>query len=253
MITRGAGATTTFITVSVWNAVLVIPNFMAAENENVDITVPKGSSILIQSSHSRPMSGTLTSNGRVYVLNPNGITLSSSARISAPEFYASTSPSSLAYYLDYFTKFGEFQPVVNMPGNIPLAPVATAAPLKSRFSSVLSNQIPDGTAIIQAVAVNARWINYSFYLRKMIETVQVEWERILLDAPGSQVEVKFALNKHGKISGFGHILHSLVTSDATANACRAAIEARSPYGEWTDEMVATLGLEQEMAFRFRYK
>jgi len=67
------------------------------------------------------------------------------------------------------------------------------------------------------------------------------------------VEVKFVLNSKGEISKIIHVNPSAGTSDAATRACPAAIEARAPYGDWTDDMIAMLGSEQEMTFTFLYQ
>jgi len=36
-------------------------------------------------------------------------------------------------------------------------------------------------------------------------------------------------------------------------ACVSAITTRAPYGDWTDDMIAVLGSEQEMTFSFYYQ
>ena len=115
-----------------------------------------------------------------------------------------------------------------------------------------------GTSNIGLTAVDSRWSNYGVYLQRLIESVQIQWERILSESgvypnPGSIVEVKFVLNSKGEISKIIHVNPSAGTSDAATRACPAAIEARAPYGDWTDDMIAMLGSEQEMTFTFLYQ
>jgi hypothetical protein len=40
---------------------------------------------------------------------------------------------------------------------------------------------------------------------------------------------------------------------AAERACMSAITDRAPYGEWTDDMKAVLGEQQEMTFTFYYQ
>jgi hypothetical protein len=115
-----------------------------------------------------------------------------------------------------------------------------------------------GTSNIGLTAVDSRWSNYGVYLQRLIESVQIQWERILSESgvypnPGSIVEVKFVLNSRGEISKIIHVNPSVGTSDSATRACPAAIEARAPYGDWTDDMIAMLGSEQEMTFTFLYQ
>jgi hypothetical protein len=115
-----------------------------------------------------------------------------------------------------------------------------------------------GTQNIGMAAWDARWSNYGVYLQRLIESVQIQWERILNQSAvspnsGSTVEVKFTLNSRGEISKIIHVTPSAGTSDAATQACPSAITSRAPYGEWTDDMIAMLGNEQEFTFVFYYQ
>ena len=113
-----------------------------------------------------------------------------------------------------------------------------------------------GTKNIGPAAFDARWSNYGQYLQKMIESVQIQWERILIESrvyptSGTRVSVKFRINTRGEI-------YEIVSVEGTAGqqaekACMAAITSRSPYGPWTEDMVAVLGESQEMTFNFFYQ
>ncbi|MSU51565.1 MAG: hypothetical protein EXS37_21160 [Opitutus sp.] len=113
-----------------------------------------------------------------------------------------------------------------------------------------------GTTNIGNIAVDARWSNYGAYLQRMIDTVQIQWERLILQQSanpivGSTVTVKFVMNDEGRIT-------MIVNVDSTANetasrACVSAITDRAPYGTWTDDMKAMLGAQQEMTFTFYYQ
>jgi hypothetical protein len=113
-----------------------------------------------------------------------------------------------------------------------------------------------GTANIGNIAYDAKWSNYGQYLQKMIETVQIQWERILIESrvspvSGTSVKVVFQMNKEGRIS-------QIVSVEGTAGnqaekACTSAITARAPYGDWTDDMIAVLGESQELTFTFYYQ
>lgn len=105
-------------------------------------------------------------------------------------------------------------------------------------------------------AIDAKWSNYGAYLQRMIDTVQYQWERLILQqsanpAVGSSVSVKFVMNDQGLIA-------RIVDVESTANetgkrACISAITDRAPYGPWTDDMKAVLGSQQEMTFTFHYQ
>lgn len=113
-----------------------------------------------------------------------------------------------------------------------------------------------GTTNIGPIAVDARWSNYGAYLQRMLDTVQIQWERLLIESkisptPGSSVTVKFIMNSKGEIAKI--IDHDTTASDQATQACMSAITDRSPYGAWTDDMIAVFGHEQEMTFRFYYQ
>ena len=113
-----------------------------------------------------------------------------------------------------------------------------------------------GTTNVGLTAIDAKFSQYGAYLQRMIDSVQIQWERIILQmiampAGGSTVSVKFVMNDDGKIT-------SIKTVDSTASetgsrACVSAITDRSPYGPWTDDMKAVLGTQQEMTFTFFYQ
>jgi len=114
------------------------------------------------------------------------------------------------------------------------------------------------TSNIGPVAVDAKWSNYGIYLQRMIETVQIEWERILIAGKvypnsGSYVQVKFIMNSKGEITKIVRVDPTGAPSDAAIRACEAGITARSPYGQWTEDMIAVLGEQQEMTFVFYYE
>lgn len=113
-----------------------------------------------------------------------------------------------------------------------------------------------GTSNMGITGIDARWSNYGAYLRKMIDTVQTQWERILIESKvypssGSSVTVKFVMDSEGKISRIVNV--DSTASDAASRACISGITDRAPYGLWTDDMIAMLGKEQEMTFTFYYQ
>jgi hypothetical protein len=113
-----------------------------------------------------------------------------------------------------------------------------------------------GTSNIGPIAYNAKWSSYGAYLHKMMEAIQIQWERILIDSrteppSGSYVTVKFTLDSKGKIT---EILDVESTSSEQGKAsCVSAITNTAPYGDWSDDMIAVLGNSQELTFRFYYE
>lgn len=113
-----------------------------------------------------------------------------------------------------------------------------------------------GTTNIGNIAVDAKWSNYGAYLQRMINVVQVQWERILLSTvayptSGSTVTVKFIMDAEGKIARIVNL--ESTASESASRACVSAISDRAPYGPWTDDMKAMLGESQEMTFTFYYQ
>jgi hypothetical protein len=113
-----------------------------------------------------------------------------------------------------------------------------------------------GTSNIGPTAIDARWSQYAEYIQKLIETVQIQWERILENShvsPPSGTEVKIRFRLDGAEGAVTEIIESKSTGGTQAErACQSAITARSPYGKWTDDMIAVLGQSQEMTFTFYY-
>src|SRR5208283_2059934 len=102
---------------------------------------------------------------------------------------------------------------------------------------------PIGTSNIGIAAYDAKWSNYGVYLHKMMEAIQFQWERILIDShteppSGTTVTVRFTLDSKGKIT---EILQVESTStEQGKQSCVSAITLTAPYGDWTDDMIAVL-------------
>lgn len=106
-------------------------------------------------------------------------------------------------------------------------------------------------------AMDAKWSAYGPYLRRMADTVQIQWERLILQLPdrpagGSTVRVKFVMNDQGRISKITGV-ESVDVPASAKRACVSAITDRAPYGPWTDDMKAVLGTQQEMTFTFHFQ
>ena len=110
-----------------------------------------------------------------------------------------------------------------------------------------------GTQNIGNISYDARWSNYGQYLQQLIETVQIQWERILRESrafppAGSECTVKFRLDSEGNVS-------EIISTEGNGGtqydrACQLGITSRAPYGKWTDDMIAALGESQELTFTF---
>jgi hypothetical protein len=113
-----------------------------------------------------------------------------------------------------------------------------------------------GTSNIGPIAIDAKWSNYGVYIQRLIEEVQVSWDKILdqsriTASPGTVVFVTFHLNSKGEVTGM--INHKSDSEGPHVEACISAITTPAPYGPWTDDMIAMLGNDQEMTFGFYYQ
>jgi hypothetical protein len=112
-----------------------------------------------------------------------------------------------------------------------------------------------GTSNMGVIGLDARWSSYGEYLQRMIETVQREWDNILggrtYPPSGTTVTVKFRMTSDGKIAEIVDV--NSTSTEQGKQACESAITNPSPYGKWTDEMIAVLGSQQEMTFVFYYQ
>lgn len=132
----------------------------------------------------------------------------------------------------------------------------TLAPnvVKARPSPLKNSEF--GTDNIGAISYDAKWSSYGQYLQKFIDTVQVQWERILYQSniypsEGTKVTVVFRMNSDGKIYEIVKVEGS--GGRAAQDACVSGITARDPYGLWTDDMISVLGKSQEFTFTFTYE
>lgn len=128
--------------------------------------------------------------------------------------------------------------------------------LERRARPAIFSENKIGTANIGPVAFDAKWSNYGQYLQQLIETVQVQWDRILIQSRnypprGTTVAVKFRLNHLGEVTEIIDVRSESGNEQAKRN-CISAITDRSPYGEWTDDMKTVLGETQELTFTFYY-
>lgn len=112
-----------------------------------------------------------------------------------------------------------------------------------------------GTKNIGLAGYDARWSNYGAYLQRLVDSVQIQFDNIVNNSgvfppTGTVVTIKFRMDSDGKITD---ILSAESTGGEQAKSqSMSAITARSPYGKWTDDMVAMLGDSQEFTWKFYY-
>jgi hypothetical protein len=122
---------------------------------------------------------------------------------------------------------------------------------RARPAVLADNQF--GTENVGDISYDSRWSSYGQYLQQLIETVDIQWNRLMREGrafppSGSQVAVKFRLASDGSVS-------EIISSEGTGGKqyeqiCIAGITMRAPYGKWTDDMIAILGDSQELTFTF---
>jgi hypothetical protein len=143
------------------------------------------------------------------------------------------------------------------------AQVAKAQPKERRrlASTSLNRQSPlanrtAGVTNMGIQASDAFRSEYGDYLNQLIEVVQISWYRILAESRvspprGSKVSITFTINAQGETD-------IVKVEDEGAGrqgvfSCQNAIQARQPYGKWSEQMVALLGEKQSLTFTFHYQ
>lgn len=129
-----------------------------------------------------------------------------------------------------------------------------AETVNARQAPTIKNQF--GSKNIGAVAYNAKWSAYGEYMQRLIDAVQAQWERLILRSSvyptsGALVKVEFRIDAKGEISEILRVQGS--GGEIAQRLCVSAITERAPYGEWTEDMIAVLGKEQEITFTFYYQ
>jgi hypothetical protein len=147
-------------------------------------------------------------------------------------------------------------PIVMPPLQDPKKPRARPVLVQPHTRPAVFMDNPVGTSNIGPVAYSAKWSKYGEYLHSMMEKIQVQWDRILVDSrteppSGTHVVIKFTMDLHGKITEIVNV--DSTSSEQGKQSCITAITTNSPYGEWTGDMVAVLGTSQDLTFDFYYQ
>jgi hypothetical protein len=122
-------------------------------------------------------------------------------------------------------------------------------------STILTNRVA-GVANMGIIGMDARWSEYGDYLQRLIEIVQLSWYNILAESRvspprGSSVAITFKINARGETD-----IVKVEDEGAGRQAvfsCQNAIQARQPYDKWSDQMIAVLGEEQTLTFKFYHQ
>ncbi len=113
-----------------------------------------------------------------------------------------------------------------------------------------------GTSNTGVIGISAQFSNYGAYIHRMLEVIQIQWDRIIVESriyptSGTHVIVKFKMDDKGAISAIVNVEGTAGNQGETS--CVSAITSRAPYGEWTDDMKAVLGPSQELTIAFYYQ
>lgn len=151
-----------------------------------------------------------------------------------------------------------------VPQPVPVGPtaVAPATQMADPVRAVAQERAPAAKSgelsSIGPMVVDARWNDFGPYLHRMTQTLEAQWEQMLLESrvypnSGNKVSVKFVMNTKGSIVRIEKVDASVGTSDAASRICVSAIFSCAPYGDWSKEMISALGTQQEITFTFAYQ
>jgi hypothetical protein len=107
------------------------------------------------------------------------------------------------------------------------------------------------------IAIEAKFSEFGDYLQRMYEAIGYQWLLLANQTRrgaaqiSSRVVLEFIIYSEGGIENL-RVVHSTAGQAATV-ICKDAIQSRSPFGRWTEEMVRTLGEEQTIRVTFIYQ
>ena len=106
------------------------------------------------------------------------------------------------------------------------------------------------------IATDATFSEFGEYKQRMMEVIQRQWHLLARssqlrpeDSP-SRVHVRFILTSEGTVRS-ADVINTTAGAVATIITVDA-VESRSPFGKWTEEMVTIYGHETEVNIQFIY-
>lgn len=139
-------------------------------------------------------------------------------------------------------------------------PAARPLPRKKVGSEVLLaplNRSDSAASRSGDMGVNSRLTDFGEYTQRALEAIQAEWHRLIrevslgADSTFSSVQVVFFIDSSGSIARAK--IEESTASELGSMICLDAIYARAPYGEWTADMIRTLGEETRVEITFHYR
>lgn len=146
------------------------------------------------------------------------------------------------------------------------APASAEEPLPApRPRPTLSMKIPAGpladnpthASARGTVACDSRFSEFGAYQQRMIEAISRQWNLLaskydLGTAVGTIVVAEYYLNSLGELTKFNIVFSN--STNTGSGLCEQSILTTAPYGEWTREMVAAFGnQEQSVRITFHYR
>lgn len=112
---------------------------------------------------------------------------------------------------------------------------------------------------VGTLGVECRLHAYGVYVQQMLQAIEEQWEQLVIgsmpyiqrDQIPNKVSYRFTLTANGRIKQLRQIDYQ--DNSLASDLCRQAISSRSPFGEWTDEMVKDFGDFDEITIHFSYK
>ncbi len=106
------------------------------------------------------------------------------------------------------------------------------------------------------IGINSKMNEFGEYTQRYREAIYKQWITLISeitlgseDVP-STVSIAFIMTSEGRIKDLTIIDTS--AGQLTSHICEDAIRSRSPFGNWTDSMIQTLGEETEITINFHY-
>jgi hypothetical protein len=112
---------------------------------------------------------------------------------------------------------------------------------------------------IGKVGVECKLNPFGIYIQKMLRSIEEQWHQLIRGASQyiqydmfpAKVVFTFSLQTNGTIDGLSHKSGS--ANSLGVELCRQSIASRSPFGEWSEEMINTFGQSDQITITFEYK
>ncbi|MFI3291764.1 MAG: hypothetical protein R3Y46_07800 [Opitutales bacterium] len=123
-------------------------------------------------------------------------------------------------------------------------------------SGILSNN-KNRASELGSVAVDSSFSEFGAYQQRMLEAISRQWnllanEYSLANIANTVVVIEFYLNSKGSLTSFKTLYSN--SSHIGITLCEHSIKTTAPYGNWTEDMIAVFGLnDQSVKITFHYR